>query len=82
MSWSNQPALLTKVTFGKHRGSHWIDVPDGYLDWIISTAIGFDENVIHTAKSVRASRREANCIAVRVLDGDRTGRQQDGQWCS
>jgi exodeoxyribonuclease X len=57
ISWSGLPALLTKVTFGKHRGLNWTDVPDSYLDWIICTAVGFDENVIHTAKTVRAGRR-------------------------
>jgi exodeoxyribonuclease X len=54
VSWSRQPVLLNKVTFGKHRGSKWTDVPDDYLDWIISK--DFDEDVMHTAKTVRANR--------------------------
>ena len=56
ISWSRQPALLPKVTFGKHRGSKWNDVPDDYLDWIINKG-GFDENVMYTAKTVRSGRR-------------------------
>lgn len=32
--WSSGPALLPKVTFGKHRGSKWEDVPSDYLYWI------------------------------------------------
>ena len=55
ITWSQQPALLTNVTFGKHRGLQWTDVPDGYLDWIIASS-GFDENVMYTAKTVRAGR--------------------------
>ena len=55
ITWSQQPALLTNVTFGKHRGLQWTDVPDGYLDWIIASG-GFDENVMYTAKTVRAGR--------------------------
>ena len=55
ITWSQQPALLTNVTFGKHRGLKWTDVRDGYLNWIIASG-GFDENVSYTAKTVRAGR--------------------------
>jgi exodeoxyribonuclease X len=55
ISWSNQPALLPKVTFGKHRGLKWADVPNDYLNWIVSNG-SFDENVMHTVHAVRASR--------------------------
>ena len=56
VSWSNEPALLPKVTFGKHRGSKWTDVPDDYLDWIIFKSNFDDEDVMHTARSIRANR--------------------------
>ena len=55
ITWSQQPALLTNVTFGKHRGLKWTDVPNGYLNWIIANG-GFDENVMYTAKTVGAGR--------------------------
>lgn len=32
--WSSGPPLLTKVTFGKHKGSLWKDLPRDYLEWI------------------------------------------------
>lgn len=32
--WSNGPALLPRVNFGKHKGSKWEDVPTDYLDWL------------------------------------------------
>lgn len=34
--WSSGPALLPKVTFGKHRGARWEDVPTDYLEWVIN----------------------------------------------
>lgn len=32
--WSAGPPLLHKVSFGKHRGSLWKDLPRDYLEWI------------------------------------------------
>jgi exodeoxyribonuclease X len=56
VSWSQQPALLTTVAFGKHRGKKYKDVPDDYLEWMISKG-DFDEDVMHTVRTIRASRR-------------------------
>lgn len=33
--WSNGPALLPRVPFGKHKGSKWDEVPIDYLDWVV-----------------------------------------------
>lgn len=33
--WSNGPPLLSIVTFGKHKGSRWDDLPTDYLEWIV-----------------------------------------------
>lgn len=33
--WSSGPPLLPRVTFGKHRGADWDDVPADYLEWIV-----------------------------------------------
>lgn len=46
---TKQPVLLSKVPFGKHRGSAWADVPKSYLHWIIKTD-DFDEDVMFTAR--------------------------------
>lgn len=32
--WSNGPALLPRINFGKHRGERWENVPTDYLEWI------------------------------------------------
>jgi exodeoxyribonuclease X len=34
ITWTNEPVLLPKVTFGKHRGADWSDVPIDYLAWV------------------------------------------------
>jgi exodeoxyribonuclease X len=34
--WSSGPALLPRITFGKHKGSKWEDAPTDYLDWIVN----------------------------------------------
>jgi exodeoxyribonuclease X len=33
--WSNEPALLSVVRFGKHRGERFDAVPEDYLRWIV-----------------------------------------------
>jgi exodeoxyribonuclease X len=33
--WTNEPVLLPRVLFGKHRGQKWTDVPPDYLQWIL-----------------------------------------------
>jgi exodeoxyribonuclease X len=32
--WTEGPALLPKVNFGKHKGAKWEDVPTDYLRWL------------------------------------------------
>jgi len=56
VSWSQQPALLVNVGFGKHRGMKWTDVPGDYLDWMISKG-DFNEDVLYTVQTVRRRRQ-------------------------
>ena len=46
--WTNEPALLPRVPFGKHRGQNWKDVPPDYLQWILRQQ-DMNEDVVHTA---------------------------------
>lgn len=32
--WSKGPALLPRITFGKHKGMKWEEAPTDYLEWI------------------------------------------------
>lgn len=34
VAWTAEPRLMPKVTFGKHRGKKWGEVPYDYLDWL------------------------------------------------
>jgi exodeoxyribonuclease X len=34
IAWTMEPKLLPKLTFGKHRGLAWTDVPLDYLHWM------------------------------------------------
>lgn len=49
VAWSSEPALLPRITFGKHRGLAWKDAPIDYLQWITRTA-DMGEDVVHTAR--------------------------------
>lgn len=45
---SNNPVLLPKVFFGKHKGETWDKVPFGYLKWITNN-MADNEDAVHTA---------------------------------
>jgi exodeoxyribonuclease X len=34
VAWTDQPRLLPKITFGKHKGSQWSEAPADYLEWV------------------------------------------------
>ena len=46
---SSKPILLTKVRFGKWKGSQWNHVPRDYLSWIVRQG-DMDEDVLFTAR--------------------------------
>jgi len=41
VAWTKLPALMPRVTFGKHKGE-WKDVPGSYLAWIIGSDMSDD----------------------------------------
>jgi exodeoxyribonuclease X len=47
--WSTGPGLLPRVTFGKHKGSRWEDLPRDYLAWIVDKS-DMDKDVKANAK--------------------------------
>lgn len=54
---STKAAVLRKVTFGKHAGKLWADVPTDYLQW--GSKQEFDPDVKHTIKHELARRTAA-----------------------
>lgn len=48
---TSEPVVLRNVTFGKHRGAKWADLPRDYLEWIaFKSDLGPDEK--HTARTL------------------------------
>ncbi|MCB8839506.1 exonuclease domain-containing protein [Aurantimonas sp. VKM B-3413] len=46
---SNEPALLAKLRFGRHKGIELAKVPDDYLEWLVREP-GMDADAVFTAK--------------------------------
>jgi len=51
---SSKPAVLPKVSFGKHFGKKWSEVDLGYIKWVLNQ--DFDEDVMHTASQELVNR--------------------------
>ena len=51
--WSSEPAYLTKLTFGKHRGKRYSEVPRDYLEWLCRQDM--DASVLAAARRTLAS---------------------------
>lgn len=56
VQWSNEPKLFPTLSFGKHRGSKWADVPADYLGWLRDGIHDMDPDWRHGAK-VELERR-------------------------
>lgn len=48
IKWSAEPSLLPHVTFGKHRGTPWSELPTDYLEWLAFKS-DMDEDAKFTA---------------------------------
>jgi exodeoxyribonuclease X len=48
VAWTDEPGLLPRVTFGRHRGCRWDEVPTDYLEWIVEQS-DHNEDVKFTA---------------------------------
>lgn len=59
IEWTEQPSLLPRVTFGKHRGLKWSEVNFSYLAWMQKQ--DFDEDVLFTVQTEleRRAREQA-----------------------
>jgi len=45
---SAKPVLLSRVPFGKYRGTSWSDMDAGFLSWVLDRDFG--EDILHTAR--------------------------------
>ena len=46
---SNNPILIPRMPFGKHKGMHFSEVPRDYLEWLSGTEL--DEDMAYTVKT-------------------------------
>jgi len=52
IKWSQEPVLLPRVGFGKHKGLARSELPVDYIDWIVEKS-DLDEDVKFTANHYR-----------------------------
>lgn len=57
LQWSSEPALHTRLSFGKHRGQRYDAVDPSYLEWMVGQAT-MDEGAKFSARYWLAKRRE------------------------
>ncbi|EFO30141.1 exonuclease RNase T and DNA polymerase III [Roseibium sp. TrichSKD4] len=50
IEWTGMPLIQTKVNFGKHKHSRWIDLPTDYIRWIANDADKLDADTKATAR--------------------------------
>ena len=49
LTWTGEPKAYPTITFGKHRGSKWSEIPGDYLEWMCKQ-VGMDEGALYCAK--------------------------------
>jgi exodeoxyribonuclease X len=60
VTWTSEPVLLPRVTFGKYRGQEWTDLPLDYLTWVaekseLSDDVKFTADFHRRQRSVHTS---------------------------
>lgn len=50
IAWSKEPKVYPAITFGKHRGQKWADVPGDYLVWLRDGQHSMEVDWRHGAK--------------------------------
>jgi exodeoxyribonuclease X len=58
LTWTNEPRIYPRLTFGKHRGLKWSEVPDDYLQWLRDGQHQLEADWRHGAK-IELQRRVA-----------------------
>lgn len=54
---SAEPMEVQYIPFGKHKGEKLVDVPTGYLKWMLNTMDGLDADLKFSAKQILNKRR-------------------------
>ncbi len=56
IAWTSEPKVYPRISFGKHRGATWAEVPADYLQWLRDGQHQMDADWRHGAK-VELARR-------------------------
>ena len=52
VAWTKEPRPMPKLTFGKHRGQTWEQVPGDYLDWMLRQVDMDGDTVWHARQEI------------------------------
>jgi hypothetical protein len=63
VQWSSEPALLSVLRFGMHRGERFDAVPADYLEWLASGTHDMREEVRFSARYWLRERDAAGLVA-------------------
>lgn len=58
IAWSAEPKVYPRISFGKHRGAAWKDVPADYLQWLATGQHQMEADWRHGAKVELARRSQ------------------------
>lgn len=73
LQWSSEPRLVTRLPFGKHKGTLIRDAPGDYLDWVAGPKCeAADADLKHSCSVELEKRRMARSPFNSLTPGDRT----------
>jgi exodeoxyribonuclease X len=59
IEWTKQPRPMPLMTLGKHKGQAWAQIPDDYLDWMVSQ-VDMDADAVWHARTELNRRRTSS----------------------
>jgi exodeoxyribonuclease X len=63
VAWTQEPPVHPRLTFGKHRGQKWCDVPTDYLQWLRDGQHQLEDHWRYGANVELEGRRAATQVA-------------------
>jgi exodeoxyribonuclease X len=62
VAWETEPALMPRITFGRHRNKSWGEIPFDYLTWMLTA--NFDEDILFNVRKEIAARAIPQPVAL------------------
>lgn len=57
VQWTEEPAQLSKMPFGKHAGKKWADIDNGYLTWVTNNITDNPDLIANVRKELKRRGR-------------------------